>query len=181
MKKYFVLLAVAAALLLAGLAVNAFTGKGSVTLKAEKGDSVAVDYLGFLDNGTVFDTLIEDEAMKAKLPPRISYAPLEFTVGAGQMIKGFDDGVLGMQEGEEKIIHIEPADAYGEKRQDLIISVPRSMINGSVEVGSMLVASNGSKGKVIEVTNETVTIDMNHELAGQALNFKITMRKITKK
>lgn len=179
MKKYFVLLTAAAALLVAGLFLQTMQGGGK--MKVEKGDTVAVDYLGFLDNGTVFDTSIELEAVKAKLPPRISYVPLEFTVGAGQMIKGFDEAVIEMQEGEDKIIHLEPADAYGEKRQDLIITVPRSAINGSTEVGSMLVASNGAKGKVIESTNETVTIDMNHELAGQALNFKITMKKITKK
>lgn len=179
MKKYFVLFAIAAVLLISGITMQATQGVGK--MKVEKGDSVLADYLGFLDNGTVFDTSIEAEAINAKLPPRISYAPLEFTVGAGQMIKGFDNGVLGMEEGEEKIIHIAPADAYGERRDDLMLAVPRSMINGTIEVGSVLLASNGSKGKVIAVTNETVTIDMNHELAGQALNFKITMKKITKK
>ncbi|MFH1056909.1 MAG: FKBP-type peptidyl-prolyl cis-trans isomerase, partial [Candidatus Micrarchaeota archaeon] len=65
-------------------------------MKVERGDLVAVDYLGTLDDGTVFDTSIKVEAEKAGLPLRTSYEPLEFTVGAGQMIKGFDDAGVGL-------------------------------------------------------------------------------------
>jgi FKBP-type peptidyl-prolyl cis-trans isomerase 2 len=160
---------------------NAKNQTGGVGLKAENGDLVAVDYIGSLDNGTVFDTSIKDEAVKAKLPLRTAYAPLEFTVGAGQMISGFDKAVVGMAKGEEKKIHIPAAEAYGEKKSDFIITVPKANAPEGVEKGAMVAASNGMPGLVLEVTADNVTIDFNHPLAGQALNFRITMKKITKK
>ena len=104
-------------------------------MTAQKGDTVAVDYVGTLDNGTAFDTSIKEEAQKAGLPLRDSYAPLEFTVGEGQMIAGFDNAVVGMKVGEEKNVHLTPSEAYGNQGP----------------------------------------------LAGKALNFRIVMRKITKK
>jgi len=152
-------------------------------LSAAKGDTVQVDYIGKLENGTVFDTSIASEAKKAGLPLREKYDFLEFTVGAGQMIKGFDAGVVGMKEGEEKTVKIPAADAYGPKREDAIISVPVSQIGNSesIKVGSMLYAQNGAAGKVIEITNGTAKIDFNHELAGKDLVFTIRMVKIKKK
>ena len=104
-------------------------------MAAQKGDTVAVDYVGTLDDGTVFDTSIREEAIKAGLPLRSSYSPLEFTAGAGQMIAGFDAAVIGMKVGEEKNVHLTPSEAYGNQGP----------------------------------------------LAGKALNFRIVMRKITKK
>ena len=147
----------------------------------ENGDLVAVDYLGTFDNGTAFDTSIEAEAKKAGLPLRESYAPLEFTVGAGQMIKGFDSGVLGMKVGEEKNIHLSPAEAYGERSEENVVNVSRSKIDGEgLEVGSSLYSSSGAKGTVTAITNDTVTVDFNSQMAGKALNFKIILRKLTK-
>jgi peptidylprolyl isomerase len=155
---------------------------GSVTLlKAQKGDLVAVDYLGTLDDGTVFDTSIQAEAQKAGLPRRPEYAPLQFTVGAGQMIKGFDDGVVGMQENETKTVHIAPAEAYGERRADAIVEVPKSRLPGiEPEVGVQLQTSTGAVGTITRVGTDNVTVDFNHPLAGKALNFKITLRRITR-
>ncbi|MDQ1343853.1 MAG: hypothetical protein QG650_573 [Patescibacteria group bacterium] len=87
------------------------------------GDTVAVDYLGKLEDGTVFDTSIKSEAEKAgKLNAGRDYAPLLFTVGAGQMIKGFDQGVVGMKVGEKKTLRIAPEDAYGTKGTEEIVS-----------------------------------------------------------
>lgn len=168
----FLLLALAA-LLLAGCI-------GGAEVKVEKGDSIAVDYLGYTDDGKVFDTSIKAEAQKAGLPSRPSYEPLEFTAGAGQMIKGFDDAVIGMKEGEEKTINIPAAQAYGERNNNMIVEIPRNQIPGDVRVGAQLQASNGAVATVVKVTNDTITIDGNHPLAGKALNFKITVRKITK-
>ncbi|MFH1447515.1 MAG: peptidylprolyl isomerase [Candidatus Micrarchaeota archaeon] len=153
---------------------------GNVSVKAEKGDAVAVDYLGTLEDGTVFDTSIKEEAIKANLPLRPSYSPLEFTVGAGQMIKGFDAAVVGMAVGEEKTVRLEPDDAYGERREDLVISAPRSNAPEDIQIGSQVTAGNGMPGTVIAMDNETVTVDFNHNLAGEVLNFKIIMRKISK-
>ncbi len=153
---------------------------GGVDLKAEKGDLVAVDYLGTLENGTVFDTSIREEAVKANLPLRPEYAPLEFTVGAGQMIAGFDSAVVGMEEGNEKTVTLKPEDAYGEVNPEYVVDIPKANVPPEVKEGSQLMASNGMAGTVVEVGNESVKIDFNHPLAGKALTFKIIMRKITK-
>jgi peptidylprolyl isomerase len=147
---------------------------------AQKGDNVAVDYVGSLDNGTVFDTSIKEEAEKAGLPLRDAYAPLEFTVGAGQMIKGFDAAVVGMKVGEEKTVHLAPADAYGEIDPQYIMTVPIANVPEGVKVGSRLSTQTGIPGVVTSVTDVNVTVDFNNPLAGKALNFRIIMRKITK-
>ena len=148
-----------------------------------KGDTVQVDYIGKLENGTVFDTSIAAEAKKAGLPLREKYDFLEFTVGAGQMIKGFDSAVLGMKEGEEKTVRIPPAEAYGERTDKAIIYIPVASIGNSegIEVGSVLYAQSGAAGKVVEITNGTAKVDFNHELAGKTLVFTIRMVKIKKK
>ena len=155
--------------------------QGGNAMTAQKGDSVAVDYVGTLDNGTVFDTSIKEEAQKAGLPLRASYSPLEFTVGAGQTIAGFDAAVVGMKEGEEKTVHLAPSEAYGERRGDLVVSVPRENVPADVKVGMQLSAPDGSRGTAVEVNATSVKIDFNHPLVGKALNFRIIMRKITKK
>ena len=135
-----------------------------VTVK--KGDHVSVHYTGTLDNGTIFDS------SEGK-------APLEFDVGAGQMIKGFDDAVVGMKVGEEKTVKIKAADAYGETDPKNIIDVPKQNVPPTVKVGDTLNAG-GQPVKVIRVTNSTVTIDANHPLAGKDLTFKIKLVKIGK-
>jgi FKBP-type peptidyl-prolyl cis-trans isomerase 2 len=148
----------------------------------EKGDTLKVDYVGKLTDGTVFDTSIKSEAEKAGLPSRPSYSPLEFKVGAGQLIEGFDSGVLGMKEGETKVVTMPPEKAYGLKRDDAIISIPLEKIGNSsnIKVGSILYAQNGASGKVVEITNATAKIDFNPELAGQTLVFTIKVISITK-
>jgi FKBP-type peptidyl-prolyl cis-trans isomerase 2 len=152
-------------------------------LSAAKGDTVQVDYIGKLENGTVFDTSIASEAKKAGLPLRDKYDFLEFTVGAGQMIAGFDAAVVGMKEGEEKTVKIPAAQAYGQRREDAVVSVPLDKIGNSegIKVGSMLYAQNGAAGKVVEMASGTAKIDFNHELAGKDLVFTIRMAKIRKK
>lgn len=150
------------------------------TLKAEKGDAVAVDYVGTFDDGKVFDTSIQAEAQKAKLPPRPTYEPLEFTIGAGQMIKGFDNAVYGMKEGDVKNVHLNASEAYGPRDDNLVITANRSQLQGNPKVGDHVSASNGATGTIVNLTNETITVDFNSEMAGKDLNFKIIMRKITK-
>ena len=152
-------------------------------LVAAKGDTVQVDYIGRLQNGTVFDTSIASEAKKAGLPLRDKYDLLEFTIGAGQMIAGFDSGVIGMKEGEEKNVTIQPAQAYGERNEAAVITIPVDKIGNSenIKVGMELSAQNGAVGKVISIENGTAKIDFNHELAGKTLVFTIRMAKIFKK
>ncbi len=150
-------------------------------MTAQKGDLVAVDYVGTLDDGKVFDTSIKAEAVKAGLPLRDSYAPLEFTVGAGQMIAGFDSAVVGMKVGEEKNVHLSPSEAYGESDPKAIVWIPKANVPNGTEVGTQLSSAQGATGVVVEMNATSVKIDFNNPMAGKALNFKIIMRKITKK
>jgi len=139
--------------------------------KAIKGDKVRVHYTGTLDDGTVFDSSKNRE-------------PLEFTVGAGMVIPGFDNAVLELSVGESTKVHIEPKDAYGEKREDMIIHVPKTDLPPHIqaEVGVKLQApmENGQVAvlTITEVTDTDITLDANHELAGKALNFEIELVEI---
>ena len=140
---------------------------GCTNMPAVKtGDHVAVHYTGTLDNGTKFDSSLDRE-------------PLEFDVGAGQMIKGFDSAVIGMRVGEEKTVRIAAKDAYGEADLTNVIEVPKEKVPAGTKGGDTL-SAGGRSVKVIKVTNSTVTIDTNHPLAGKALTFMIKLVKIGK-
>jgi peptidylprolyl isomerase len=140
-------------------------------IMAQNGDTVKVHYTGTLQDGTVFDSSVDRE-------------PLSFTVGAGQMIEGFDKAVIGMKTGETKKVSIPAAQAYGEHEDTLVFVVDRKNIppTMSPEVGDDLMMSTQSGGsvnvKVTEVTDSTITVDANHELAGKDLIFEITMVEI---
>lgn len=152
------------------------------TKAAQKGDTVGVYYIGKLENGTLFDTNVKEEAQKAGLPARPDYPLLTFTVGAGQMISGFDSAVVDMKEGEEKTVTLSPSQAYGERREDAVISVPIGNIGNSesIKPGALLYAQNGATGTVVEVNATHAKVDFNHELAGKPLVFTIKMINITK-
>ena len=139
--------------------------------EAKNGDSVKVHYTGKLTNGELFDSSVGRE-------------PLAFTVGAGQMIKGFDIAIPGMKVGDKKTINILPADAYGEKQPEAIIEFPKSNIppDMQLEVGMKLTLAN-QQGQPVPVTveaiNEDVVIlDANHFLAGKELVFDIELVEI---
>ncbi len=153
-------------------------------MAVENGDTVSVWYLGTLEDGSVFDTNILEEAKKAgTYQSTRPYEPLTFQVGAGQMIKGFDLGVVGMKEGDTKTVRISAKDAYGEKRAERVIQVPViDLKDAGVDpsVGAKVAASNGASGTITEINGTNATIDFNHFLAGKALIFKITMQKIVK-
>jgi len=139
--------------------------------QAQNGDKVRVHYHGKLRSGETFDTSNGRE-------------PLEFTVGSGQVIKGFDDGVKGMQVGDKKTVEIPVNDAYGEKSQDMIIEFPKDQFPPDMnpEVGQQLMMTNGSGQSfpvvVVEVKTESVVLDANHPLAGQDLIFDIELVEI---
>lgn len=139
----------------------------------KKGDKVKVEYVGKLEDGTVFDSSDKHEA------------PLEFIVGAGQLIKGFDDALVGMQVGEEKEIKLEPKDAYGEYNPNLVKEMPRDCFpqDKEIEAGMVFVMNlqDGRKAliRIAEVTEETITIDLNPPLAGKILLFKIKVVNIS--
>jgi FKBP-type peptidyl-prolyl cis-trans isomerase 2 len=131
------------------------------------GDKVKVEYKGTLDDGTVFDS---SEAHGE---------PLEFEVGTGQIIPGFEEAIMGMEEGDEKEFKLEPSEAYGEHNPQLVKAVPRDKmpLDEEPETGMMLLTElpNGAKipAVITEVTKEEVTIDLNHPLAGKTLTFEI--------
>jgi len=147
---------------------------------AQKGDTVQVDYVGTFQNGTVFDTSIKSVAQQAGLPLRPTYSPLEFTLGAGQMIPGFDAAVVGMTVGQTKTVTLTPDQAYGPYNPDAVVSIPLSSIGNSanVTVGSVLQAQSGATGTVVSIANGTAKVDFNSEMAGKTLVFTITLVKI---
>jgi peptidylprolyl isomerase len=139
--------------------------------KATKGNNVKVHYTGKLTDDTVFDSSRERE-------------PLEFTVGAGQMIKGFDEAVEGMAVGESKNVTIPSAEAYGPKRDEAIVTVSKTQLPEGLEpqVGMQLEASQPDGRKqmlsIVEVKEEDVVLDGNHPLAGKDLVFDIEVMEI---
>jgi FKBP-type peptidyl-prolyl cis-trans isomerase 2 len=142
--------------------------------KVDNGDTISVDYVGKLEDGTVFDTSVKEAAVEAGIYNQMrDYEPLTFTVGAGQMIKGFDEGVVGMKVGEEKTLKIPPDEAYGEYIQELSRELPVEAVNFAPEVGMQLATETGLSGFVTEVGEKTFIVDFNHELAGKTLIFDI--------
>ncbi|OQA31430.1 MAG: FKBP-type peptidyl-prolyl cis-trans isomerase [archaeon ADurb.Bin336] len=134
--------------------------------KVKAGDHVSVDYTGRLLDGTIFDT-------------SIGRSPLDFDVGAGQMIKGFDEGVVGMKVGETKIVTIPPEQAYGVYDESRIITVDKKSFADfdKMEVG-LMVSTGVYTGTIIEKTDTNAKIDFNHKLAGKTLVFEITLISI---
>ena len=128
------------------------------------GDNVSVDYTGMFENGTVFDS-------------SAGRVLLEFSVGAGQMIKGFDAAVVGMHLGEERNVTIKPDDAYGNYSLSNIVMVSVQDVPDGTKTGSILYV-NGQQVRVLDIRNNTVFIDMNHPLAGKTLVFRIRIVKI---
>lgn len=140
----------------------------------EKGDRIKVHYTGKLNSGEVFDSSEGRD-------------PLEFVAGAGQMIPGFDDGVLGMEENGKKTINIEALNAYGMHNPEYVYQVDRNNLPNHIEfkVGLPLQLSNPDGGHPISVLvtqtdEQTVTLDANHRLAGQDLTFDVQVVGILK-
>lgn len=142
--------------------------------QAKDGDKVKVHYHGKLQNGETFDSSEGRD-------------PLEFTVGAGQMIKGFDEGVKGMQVGDKKTVEISANDAYGPREEGNLIEFPKEQFppNVTPEPGMQMVLSNneGQQFQVVvaEVKENSVVLDANHPLAGKDLIFDIEMMDIESK
>ena len=139
---------------------------------AKTGDKVKIEYTGTLDDGTVFDSSSEHGNL------------LEFEVGGGQVIKGFDVSILGMKEGEEKQFSISPQDAYGEHDPTLIQKVPIEIFPQEAElVPGLLFEAGLPTGEkvpamIIKIEDRFVSVDLNHPLAGKKLNFKIKLYSI---
>ena len=130
----------------------------------KQGDLVKVHYTGKLLDGQIFDSSIDK-------------TPLEFTMGQGRLIEGFEKGMVGMALGEKKSITIDPSQAYGEVRPELIVTVPKENVPEDIEAGKTLQAV-GPEGRPVifvvrEVKEDSVIVDSNHPLAGQTLIFDV--------
>lgn len=141
----------------------------------KKGDKIKVEYTGTFEDGTVFDSTTHGDHAH----------PIEFEVGAGQLIKGFDDAVIGMELNEEKDIKIKPEEAYGERKEELSKEIPRDKLPKDPEpkVGMALMMNlpNGQQFPAVikSVDEEKIVVDLNHPLAGKTLNFKIKVVEIS--
>ncbi len=136
------------------------------TIKA--GDTISVNYTGKLENGEVFDSSEGKE-------------PLKFTVGAGMLIKGFDDAVIGMAAGESTTVSIPPAMGYGHRKDDQFVDIPKSQFPDEITLTEGLALElmdpNGTPvhATVDKILEDSVRMDINHFLAGKTLEFDITV------
>lgn len=151
----------------------------SQTVKA--GDLIQVDYTGRFEDGTVFETSVKKLAFEAGIyDEEKEYIPLFFRVKAGQVIKGLDEGVLGMKVGDKKTLLIPPKDAYGEHRDYLVQKVPLSKLGLKFppKAGEMLMTPGGREVKVLASTETHATLDFNHGLAGKTLSLDVKLLSI---
>jgi FKBP-type peptidyl-prolyl cis-trans isomerase 2 len=145
--------------------------KGKDMTRVKHGDAVKVHYTGKLEDGSVFDSSEGRD-------------PLEFKIGGGQVIKGFEDGVTGMAIEEEKTVTMPPKEAYGELREDMIVKVPKTNFPKDItpEIGMKLQMQQENGAPVVvtvkEVAEEEVTLDANHHLAGKTLIFDLKLVSI---
>jgi peptidylprolyl isomerase len=142
------------------------TGKTTKEI-VKKGDTVIIHYTGMLEDGTVFDSSERHQEL------------LKFEVGAGQVIKGFEDAAIGMKKDQEKSITIKPEEGYGMPDPNMVRKINRKNLPPEQEpkVGMVIVLgfNNGMEfpAKITDVNGDIVTIDLNHPLAGKTLNFKL--------
>lgn len=146
--------------------LRAVFGFGAASMRiAKDGDRVKIEYTGRLEDGSEFDS------------SRKRGAPLVFQVGSGQVIPGFDEAVRGLSEGQSTQATIPPEKAYGEYTERLIMTVPRERAPSDMklEKGQKVALNNGATATVLEVDDQNIEFDANHELAGKTLTFDLTL------
>ncbi|HLU26152.1 MAG TPA: peptidylprolyl isomerase [Longimicrobiales bacterium] len=136
--------------------------------QAQDGDVVSVHYTGRLEDGTIFDSSRDGE-------------PIEFELGSGSVIPGIEDAIRGMEVGDTREVRLAPEAAYGERREDLHIDVPRDQLPPDLapEVGQLLAVQvapgQQAVARIADVNDAEITLDLNHPLAGQTLVFDIEL------
>jgi len=139
--------------------------------KAKDSDKVRVHYTGSLDDGTVFDSSREK-------------TPLEFTIGNGEIIPGVENAVVGMSEGEEKKVTIPPEQGYGPRSEQAVMEIPKDQLPNDIEPEVGMILQGGTHDgstvrlRVTEVKEDSLTVDANHPLAGQNLNFDLELVEV---
>jgi FKBP-type peptidyl-prolyl cis-trans isomerase 2 len=141
-----------------------------MTQQATAGNTVRVHYVGTLDNGERFDTSVGGD-------------PLEFTLGAGQVIPGFEEAISGMEVGETKQVRIPAEQAYGPYRDEMVLELPREQLPDDVEleIGQQVQMQQGEHIFMVTVEKigeDAITFNANHPLAGEALNFELRLVEI---
>jgi peptidylprolyl isomerase len=140
--------------------------------QAKMGDTVSVHYTGKLEDGTVFDSSEGRD-------------PLQFSIGSGQLIPGFEQAVIGMAPGESKTAQIPADEAYGSYHPEMVLVVERQQIPSEVPVSVGLQLQIQQQGgtsipvMITDVSDSQVTLDANHPLAGEDLTFEIQLMEIT--
>lgn len=138
---------------------------------AKEGDTVKIHYTGTFDDGNAFDSSEKRD-------------PIEFVIGEGKVIKGFDKAVTGMKVGEEKDVKISPTEGYGERDDQLVRPFPKSKLPPKPEPKQGMILSlkspNGQTilAKIDKIEDENVFLDFNHPLAGKNLNFKLKLTEV---
>ena len=137
-----------------------------MTQPKKDGDTISVHYTGKFEDGTVFDS-------------SMGRAPIMFTVGSGHLIKGFNDAVLGLVQGDKNTVTITPEEGYGERRDDFIINMPKSTLPEGMELEVGMQAPLADKSGnpvpavVYEILDDVIRMDINHPLAGKTLIYDI--------
>jgi len=149
------------------------------------GDTVTIEYTGRLDDGSVFDTTDEsvaEEAGLAEEQPNREFEPLTVEVGAGNLISGMEEGLVGLEAGDSETLTIPPAEAYGEASEGQSREFDReqfeSMVGQEPAEGMQVQTQGGASGSVADVDDETVVVDFTHPLAGETLTFEIDVLSV---
>lgn len=139
-------------------------------MPAKQGDLVKVEYEGRLEDGTVFDSSKKHDQ------------PLQFKIGEKQVIKGFEDAIIGMEPGEEKEVTLPPAQAYGERNEELVKTIPRDKFPEEAKEGMMIGVplEDGRQipAKITKMDDKEVVLDLNFPLAGKTLIFKLKLLEL---
>lgn len=139
--------------------------------QAKSGDTIKLNYIGRLGDGSVFDTTENRQ-------------PLQFVLGQDRLIKGFEEAVVGMNPGESKTVELQPEDAYGPRRDEMVLAIDRATLPQDVQpqVGQKIQLQT-QEGQPVEaavtgVTESNITVDANHPLAGRPLTFEIHLLEV---
>jgi len=162
--------------------------------QAKQGDKVKINYIGKLEDGTVFDSTYEDECDHDECETDdcgdddcgcgCESGPMELIIGTGELFPQIDEALVGMAPGEKKTIAIPAVDAFGEYDKEKVFTVPRTDLPDDLQpaVGDELVLSNDEDEEmgvvVVETNSESVTFDANHPLAGENLSFEVELMEI---